>query len=471
MTRAVQAYLQRWSLWPPISLDLQLFMAALAVGGWTFLANVATVAKELVVAYQFGRGDELDAFLIAFLLPSFAISVLAWAFPPAAIPVYIEVEHREGQEAAHRLYASILAAIVGFFLITTALLALLAPYLLEVLGSGFHDKKLALTRRLFFLLLPVLAMKGVATIWTAVLNAQRRFSLAALTTAITPLFTVAMLFHLGSQWGIYALVVGTVGGASLELGVLAWYLRWLRIPMMPEWHGWTPAAADVARQYGPVAAGSVLMSSTLVVDQAMAAMLEPGSVSALSYGGKVVSFMVAVGATALGTAVLPHFSRMVVHGDWPGLRRTLRTSVRFVLLTTIPLTLVALYLSEPLVRLLFQRGAFTMADTQTVTTVQALLLLQLPFYLVGIVMVRLISSLKANSVLMWGCAINFVVNVVLNYVLMQWLQVAGIALSTALVYMLSVAYVGVMLSRVLAKREREHVNGTSPAVMITKAVE
>jgi putative peptidoglycan lipid II flippase len=84
--------------------------------------------------------------------------------------------------------------------------------------------------------------------------------------------------------------------------------------------------------------------------------------------------------------------------------------------------------------------------------VQAFLLLQIPLYLIGILIVRLISSLKANSVLMWGCVMNFVVNVVLNYVLMQWLQVAGIALSTALVHSVSTAYLGLMLTRVLKKR-------------------
>jgi putative peptidoglycan lipid II flippase len=202
-----------------------------------------------------------------------------------------------------------------------------------------------------------------------------------------------------------------------------------------------------------VVAGAFLMSSTMLVDQAMAAMLGPGSVAALSYGGKVVSFVTVVGATALGTTVLPHFSRMVAVSDWQGIRNTVRTYIKWILLTTVPLMVAIATFSEPLVRLIFQRGAFAAGDAEVVSRVQAFLILQLPFYVINILLVRLISSLKANSVLVWGCVINFIINVVLNYVLMQWLQIAGIALSTTVVYLVSVIYLSLMLQRVLEQCE------------------
>ena len=189
----------------------------------------------------------------------------------------------------------------------------------------------------------------------------------------------------------------------------------------------------------------------------MAAMLGPGRVAALSYGGKVVSFVTVVGATALGTAVLPHFSRLVAASDWQGVRHTVRTYVRLILYVTVPLTLVAVWFSKPLVQAIFQRGAFTSTDGEVVSRVQVFLLLQVPSYIIGILIVRLISSLQSNSILMWGCVINFVLNVILNWVLMRWLDVAGIALSTALVIMVSSLYLGFMFMHVLRKREREQV--------------
>ncbi len=459
-----------WKAGAVQSVNRQILNATLIIGSLTFFVHVGTSAKELLVAYRFGIADDLDAFLIAVLLPTLAVTVLAGSFSSAVIPVYLEVEKRKGVEAAYGLYTNVLAAAIGVYLTATVLLALIAAPVLTLLDFSFTPGKLFLTRSLFYMTLPLLVIKGIAILWASILNAANRFILAAIIPAITPAITIVALLEVGTSWGIYALAFGTVVGALLEAAVLASHLRRTGIPLWPRWNGWTPALAQVLRQYRSLVVGAALMSSTTFVDQAMAAMLGPGSVAALSYGGKVLSFMVVVGATALGTAVLPHFSKMVAAGDWSGLRHTVQTYVRLILWITIPVTCVTVALSEPLAQVLFQRGAFTFDDTQTVSRVQALLLLQLPFYVIGILIVRLISSLKANSILMWGCVMNFVLNVVLNYVLMQWLQVAGIALSTAIVIMVSSGYLGLMLMRLLKARETAQVDVTESRDFMSQPV-
>jgi putative peptidoglycan lipid II flippase len=140
---------------------------------------------------------------------------------------------------------------------------------------------------------------------------------------------------------------------------------------------------------------------------------------------------------------------MVVTHDWGGVRNTLKTYAVVILLASVPLTLIVFALSEPIVSLLFERGAFTKADTHLSGQVQALFVLQVPFYMLGILIVRLISSLQANHVLMWGAAINLFLNIFLNYLFMQWFGVSGIALSTSVVYFISFCYLFYMLWRVI----------------------
>lgn len=108
----------------------------------------------------------------------------------------------------------------------------------------------------------------------------------------------------------------------------------------------------------------------------MAAMLGPGSVSALNYGTRLVTVLLAVGASAMSTAVLPHFSRMTVLEDWKGVRHTLRTYTRLILVVSIPVTGVLIALSLPLARLFFQRGAFTGEATHVVAAVQSFALIR-----------------------------------------------------------------------------------------------
>jgi putative peptidoglycan lipid II flippase len=196
------------------------------------------------------------------------------------------------------------------------------------------------------------------------------------------------------------------------------------------------------------------MTGTYLVDQLMAAMLPGGSVSALNYGNRVVALPLGLAATALGTVAVPYFSSMVARGDWAEVRHTLGRYLRLIFAVTVPLTLILILASRPLVRLLFERGAFTAEDSQLVARVQSFYALQIPFYIAGIMVVRVISSMQANQILLWGAAINLSVNVILNYLLMKWLGVAGIALSTSFVYLVSFLFCYTILNRRISKIER-----------------
>ena len=242
----------------------------------------------------------------------------------------------------------------------------------------------------------------------------------------------------------------------LEAALLAWGLKQRGLSLVPRWHGMTPPMRQVVNQYLPMVAGGFLMSSTTLVDQSMAAMLPPGSVSALSYGSKIVALMLGIGSLALSTAIFPYFSRVVAANDWTGMRHTLKTYSGLVLVVTVPITLILICFSESIVRLLFERGAFTEGDTYLVSQIQMLYSYQVPFYVLGVIIVRLISSLKANALLMWGAVISFFLNVILNYVLMQRLGVSGIALSTSVVYCLSFCYLLYQLSRLMRELSYDH---------------
>jgi len=104
------------------------------------------------------------------------------------------------------------------------------------------------------------------------------------------------------------------------------------------------------------------------------------------------------------------------------------------------------------VRVLFGRGAFTANDVKLVGRVQSFYALQIPFYLVSILVVRLISAVQRNRLLLWASAINLIINVTLNYVLMRWIGVAGIALSTTLVYIFSSGYCYIAIMRQVSRR-------------------
>jgi putative peptidoglycan lipid II flippase len=189
--------------------------------------------------------------------------------------------------------------------------------------------------------------------------------------------------------------------------------------------------------------------STYLIDQAMASLLPAGSVAAVNYRNKLVALVLAAGTMALGTAVLPYFSKMAAATDWRGLKHTPIIYARLILLVTVPLTIAGMWFSKPLVSILLQRGRFTADDAQVVSAVQSMYLLQLPFSTLSILLVRIISSLQANRFLLLNTVVGLTVNIVLDYVLMRVMGVTGIALSRSVVYVASCSVLTFVLFRKL----------------------
>lgn len=447
-----------------ISNNRRIFGAALLIAALTFAAKLLAMGKDVAVAASFGTTDTLDAFLMAILLPNFVATVITGSFNAALVPTYIRVREREGPESAQRLFAASVVISATLLAGATLVLALVGPGLLAFLAPGFAPAKLLLTRQLFYLLLPLVFLNGIATNWGAVLNAREKFGLVALAPALVPLATIATLLAGGAAWGGYALAAGTVAGFALQLTLLAVGLRRQGLGLLPRWtrnYGRNADLRQVVGQIVPMLAAGLLMNSTILVDQAFASLLDPGSVAALGYGTKFVSFITSITTVAIGTAVLPYLSRMVAAADWPGVRHTLRTYTRLIAAATVPPTLLVALGSGVVVRLLFQHGAFTSGDTALVAKIQAMYILQVPCYTLAILFVRLISSLRVGQVLVVGNLINFAVNIILDYVLMRRFGVVGIALGTSLVYLVSCAFLGTMAYRLL--RDRQTTGGASCA--------
>ena len=453
----LSAFRDRAAQWFNRSNNRRILAAALTVGIFSVVVKLAAMSKELAVAYRFGTGDAIDAFLIAFLLPSLAINIVSGSFSAAFTPLYVEVRENCGAAAAFELLRSASAG-TALVVLPVTLLVFAGVPVLPLLATGFSAEKLALTEALFLILLPTIALNGFIAVWSAALNCEGHFAWAALAPIGVPILTLVMVLLTGGILGGYALALGTVMGYALQCGILAGALATARMPVLPRWGGATPELTRALRQYVPMVVGAALTSSSWAIGQAMAATLPSGSVAALNYGNKIPALLSEIGSMAIATALLPHFSLMVARKEWAAIRHTLRVYGRLIAVVTIPFTLVAIYLSPTIVRLLFERGAFGREDTQRVAEVLSFYLLQVPFVMLGMLFVRLASSLQRNQLLLLGAAILLPLNVVLNGLFMRWLGAAGIALATSVVYFVSCAYLFAAVERALRAIERSHVS-------------
>jgi putative peptidoglycan lipid II flippase len=424
---------------PLVASHWRVLTSAALLGVATVVVKLTALAKDWQVARRFGAGDELDAFLIAFLIPSYGVAVLGHSFAAAFVPAYLQVHQRESPVAARRLVGSVLSAGMLLLVAVCLLLALGAPWILRIVAPAFSDEKLALACRLLYVLSGVLALSGMSSVVAAVLNAHERFLATALAPLAVPLGTLAGLLLLENRYGIEALALGTLAGFAGECALLLVAGARARLLPAPVGRGLDPQLRDVGRRYWPIALGTLMLSASAVLDQAMAARLGSGNVSVLNYGGKVVALALAIVAVSLSTVLLPRFSRLITGSRWRELARDVRVYGWLVIGGSLPIVALLALAAEPMVRLLFERGAFTPETTVAVSRVQCYLAMQIPFYVLAMLGSRVLSALDSNQTVLRVGALTLVLNVVLDYVLMQWFGVDGIAMATSLAYAVAAA--------------------------------
>jgi putative peptidoglycan lipid II flippase len=430
---------------------------AMHAAGVIVLAGIAVKAaatgKESMVAALYGRSDAMDAFLAAILIPNLLINVVAESMNQALIPTLIREQLREGRERAQELLSSSMAALCGLLTATTLAMALAARAFFPLIGSNFAAPKLELSIHLFYLLLPCVLLGGLASNCTAVLNAAGRFAFPALAPAVIPLTIVAGIYAFHGRLGIWALAWATAAGMAIHAGWMIASMRTCGYEFSLRWRGWTEPAREVARQYGPAFLSAIVASGGLLVDQAMAAMLSAGSVSALVFAGRFVSVAVSLLAGAISSALAPHLSELAALRDWRGCRGALRAWAGRAALVSAVVATALIAGSHLLVRMVLQHGAFGREDSHVVARVLVMYALQIPFFVVSRVPYRLIVALRRTDLVFYCGGINLVLDVVLNLVLMRWMGVAGIALATSLWCVSTCALLWFWASRLLKQRE------------------
>jgi len=404
-------------------------VSVIAVG---IVVKLAATCKEVAVAGVYGRSDVMDAFLAAALLPGLLINLISESMNQALVPTLIRVRELEGHTRAQELLSSSMLSMCLLLGSVSAAMALAAPAIFPLIASHFPPAKMDLAIQLFYGLLPVVLITGIATNCTAVLNTFHRFALPALAPLAIPFAITIGALALGSRQGIWIMVYATLAGSLVHAALVVWMMDAHGYRFRLRWYGMTLAAREVAQQYGPVLLSGVVASGGLLVDQSMAAMLPAGSVSALVYGNRFVSVVISLLAGAISTALTPYFSRMIALKDWAGCRQTVRTWVRLAALVSVPIAALFIAASHLVVRVAFERGAFGPHDTAVVASVMAMYAIQIPFFVTSRVFYRFVIAMRRTDLALYCGVVNLSLDIVLNVVLMRWLGVAGIALATSL---------------------------------------
>ena len=416
------------------------------------LAMMIGFSYSVVTAAKFGAGKEMDAFGMAQAIPNYAINLITSGYAPAIIPAFIIALKNDGQSSAQRLISNLILLSLGAMGIVCMALMLLGKPLLKIMSVGFDTRTFDLTTDLYYILVPSMMLASLSVQWSAVLNARNSFATPGIARAFYSLTGLLCVALFANTLGAFVLPLAVLFGAALQAIILGMGLRGKNIGLMISWSGFDERTIQTLKQYSSVFLGSAVIGTVTVIDQAMASSLGPGSVAALNYGNSLGFAFQSILCMALGTALLPHFAKLFNDEKIAELKKTLWFYALGLPALTVPVCALLYLFSEPMVQLIFQRGAFTATNAGSVSEVQQMALLQIPFYLIGTIGVRFFSATLQNGLLLKVGILNAGIKIFLNFMLISHLGLPALPLSSSIAVMFSSLVVLYLINRWIKDR-------------------
>ncbi len=408
----------------------------LTVSTGTLASRLLGFLRDAMMAALLGAGPVADAFLVAFQLVNVIRRLLTeGALNAALVPAWLRVRETEGAVAAAEFAGRVLGTISAALIVAAAVLGLLMPLVMTLLAPGFAGHgTLQLAVDNARLMLPYLAFAGPVTVMMALLNAQHRYAL----TAFSPLlFNIALIAVAIALLGwrqdpadAAAIIAATVGIAGL-LQLLVLVLRRggsiaapLRVSFNPDMRGFLgkaiPGMIASSGPQGLMVAGAIIASSS------------PSAVSWLYFANRLIELPLGIVGVAMGSVLVPELTSALRANDKGGIAHAESRGLELAIGLALPATLGMIVLSELIVRMLFEHGAFTSSDTAATAQALMLLALGLPAH----VLVKALSPafFARNDTLtpMLAVLMGFVLAIALAVLLGHFYGAGGIAASIAL---------------------------------------
>jgi putative peptidoglycan lipid II flippase len=419
----------------------------------TAASRIAGLVREIFAAGYYGVNGPMSAFTIAFQVPNLVRSLFAdAALQPAFIPVFTEQLEQKHYREAFRLASTLLLLVTLVLGAITALFILIAPLVMPLFAPGFKGDLLDLTVTLSQVLFPILILLGASGIVVGILNSYDRFGAFAIApffwnvTIIIVLVLVAPAFH--GQNRIYAYAIGILVGTLVQLLIPAFDLRNtpFKFSLSFEWRN--PGVRRVLLLMLPVTISLGLINFNLLINSLFGSLVSEEGPAAIDKAFRIYQLPQGIFSVAIATVLFPTLARFASRGEHDNLRATMANGMRQILFVLVPASAAVLVLSEPMIRLVYQRGEFTPDQTTLVATALFWFAFSLPTNGLFLLLTRTFFSLQRPWVPTAIAAANLAVTA-LTALGLYHLGVGGIVASTAIATTASVIAQCVVLRRLL----------------------
>ncbi|MBI4743357.1 MAG: polysaccharide biosynthesis C-terminal domain-containing protein [Actinobacteria bacterium] len=395
----------------------------------TISAQILAIILQVLIAAKFGASKEVDAYLIANSIPDLFISLFMVGGTIVMVPLFTQYQLEKESDVK-----TITDSTISLILLITIFISLFglitASPIIKILAPRFDQQTVALSSTIFRIFMIFLFFSTLNSLSSGILHAHNNFKIPGLIRVIQFATTILMLFVLSKNLGIISLPIGFTLGAILSLTIQLKTLKNLNysISFNINFNKITEAVAPLLGFVIVITAPQL----NIIIDRLFAATLPYGNVAILDYASKFESMAVGLIAYAIVLPLYTKLSSAANNDNKEEFEKTLIFGLKSLIVSIIPVVTIIIVLREPIIRLLLERGNFSALNTYSVS--ETLLFLS-PYHIAGGFVLLFLYALFALKEIRWllGLAgIGITINIILNTILIKYLGLNGIALSTSL---------------------------------------
>ena len=414
-----------------------LFQSFFTVSFYTFLSRILGFVRDIPIAKFLGSSTISDAFFVAFRLPNFFRRVLAeGAYSAALIPTFsgVIIDSKDDGEAAD-FVENTMSLLLFVTIILTIIFYFGMPYIIQVLAPGFSSNKEAFNLAVHFgkIIFPYLIFISLVAHFTSIINVHGKFAAGAFAPAILNISFILSLFFLTPQLSSagHALSYGVLIGGLFQFifmyqALLKFYRPRIRIPHLNE------KLKKFFRLFFPGVIGSGVIQLNIIIGTIIASFLPVGAISHIYYADRLNQLPLAIFGIAIGVVLLPSLSRAIKNNEKEKIDISQNSSIEFSLLISLPSALGLYVLSNPIIHILFERGAFVAEDTLYTAQVLSLFSLGLPAYILIKVLIVCFFAREDTKTPFYISVVSISINIVLSFLLISSMREMGIAFATSI---------------------------------------
>lgn len=422
--------------------------AAVGLMAATLMAKILGFGRELALASAYGASGTSDAFLVAMNIPAVIFSAIGTSLGTAFIPLYCDLEAKEGKEASLKFSNNVLNIVVLLCLIASLVGVVFTGPIVKLFAVGFKGE--TLTQAIYFTRVLILGMAflGMSYIMMAFLQVKENFVIPGLMSVpYNVLIIISIFFSVTINPNL--LPWGTLFGLSLQFIFQYPFARKKGFKYRPYINLKDEHLRKMLWLVGPVLIGVAVTQVNSIVDRTIASTLVEGSISALNYATKLNQFVMGMFIVSISSVIYPMLSKLSTENNQKQFKESIVTATNVVTLIIIPISVGAIILAHPIVKLLFQRGEFDARATQMTA-------IALIFYSIGMlgfglrdILGKVFYSLQDTKTPMINGIIAMGLNIVLNLAFVKYtnMGLGGLALATSISSLLTIVLLSVSLRR------------------------